>query len=172
LTVRAVVGICVRSAAVAVIPSTSTVVVSIVAEPITLPCFLLAQIQERLNAVIAADERTVQAFAIVAESKLLALARRSTTVALVPVAPSIVVAVVAIAISCIQTLPASALDRVDTGIAFWFVSAVQAGADLAVRHNGVRTAAIATVPITACIVVAIVAETISNPSSLLASPCC
>ena len=44
-----------------------------------------------------------------------------------------------------NALPASALDRVDTVIAFWFVSAVQAGADLTVRHNGVKTAAIATV---------------------------
>lgn len=81
----------VHTTAVATVPTTTTIVVSIVAETISLPTFFLAQLGESLNTLVTSFKVAIQARAVVAEGELLGLVGVSAAVTTIPITPGVVV---------------------------------------------------------------------------------
>lgn len=155
--------------AVASIPSAASVVVRIITCVVTFPGWLATAAFDFRHAFVTRwFEFAIQALAYFAELELVVLAADTTTIPVVPGTPSIVVAVVAEAISNELLGTANSLDCLSALISFVLKSAIQALTFLAVLVVFFVTAAIASIPIATSIIVIVVASAVSLPKRLRA----
>jgi len=158
-TLFAVLHIPFGSAAIASIPCTTSAIVSIIAESIALVLWFLASFFDNFDAFIPGTfVRTISTLTFFAVAVIVLI---TTTISSVPIASGVVIHVVTVLVTFPIRFLAFSLNFCSALVGRCFISTIQAFALLAILVSVDRSTTITTIPLTAGIVVIVVAKLVA-----------